>query len=84
MIAVLNAAAVAGAQMPDPAVSYERPFDVVRDMTLTHDEKVEVLHRWLANVMARQDVTGADKQHQMNAVARALQFLGAPVDVGRR
>ncbi len=81
MVATTNALAVAAQwfAIADPAASYERPFDVLQDMTLTRVEKIEILHRWLTNVMTKQDADGGDKSGQAAAVTKALQFLGAPV-----
>lgn len=83
MTATTNASAVAGAQrldIADPAACYARPFDVLQDMTLTRVEKIEILHRWLTNVMMKQDADGGDRSRQAVAVTKALQFLGAPVE----
>jgi hypothetical protein len=82
MVATSDALAIAGAQgfvIPDPAACYARPFDVLQDTTLTRVEKIEILHRWLTNIMTKQDADGGDKSGQAAAVTKALQFLGAPV-----
>ena len=73
------------AEMPDvqPAVLYERPFDVLRDMTLTRVEKIEILHRWLADVVRMASGQGEtpERSEHVCAVTKALQFLGAPTEV---
>lgn len=81
MVATTNALAVAAQRfaIADPAAGYDRPFDVLLDLTLTRVEKIEILHRWLTNVMTKQDADGGDKGGQVAAVTKALQFLGAPI-----
>jgi hypothetical protein len=83
MDASMDMQMVAAAQpaiMPaEPATTYERPFDVVCDMTLTRVEKIEILHRWLASVVTRNDAPRADQDDQVCAVTKALVFLGAPI-----
>lgn len=78
MVATHNAWAAAADTfvIADPAASYARPFDVLQDMTLTRTEKIEILHRWLMNVMTK---VGGDKNGQIAAVTKALKFLGAPI-----
>ena len=67
----------------EPAQVYERPFDVLKDMTLSRPEQIEILHQWLADAV-RAAGGGSAREAQRDgvcAVTKALQFLGAPIEV---
>ena len=59
----------------NPAATYERPFDVVLDMTLTQAEKAQILRRWL-DVVSQQR---SEQSGELYAVIKALKFLGCDV-----
>ena len=63
----------------EPSSAYEKPFDVLCDMTLTRTEKIGILHRWLADIVRRETGVPGDRADRVCAVTKALQFLGAPV-----
>ena len=65
-------------QLTDPAATYERPFDVLRDATLSDREKVDVLKQWLDNAV-RDRLLGRSDIDRVCDVTKALRFMGAAV-----
>ncbi len=70
--------AVKDFQLVDPAATYERPFDVLRDSTLSEREKIDVLKQWLDNAL-RERFLGRSDTMQVCDVTKALHFMGAAV-----
>jgi len=68
----------------DPTSVFSRPEDILRERTLTREEKIELLRRWEYDardleVAAEENMTGGPPS-QLGAVQRALRQLKVTFD----
>lgn len=68
------------AKKVNPSVSYRHPKDVVRDETLTRDEKVAILREWHYDAVRLQESAGENmtggEPDRLSSVSNALLELG--------